>query len=194
MSRVAPALSPLGDLKVPVREPGSDLVPIIHFVCDRVFEGQLGAEEGHVMVKALIGAGANPDARVPRHGDSNLISAVSLNCPDIALTLIEADSDVRVTGLFGATALHWAAMLGQPDVVDRLIRAGAEVNIEDGEYGATPIGWAIHGWTNGNTPRRQPECARRLIEAGGVIHGVGLVEKLKGTANTPMREALGLDA
>ena len=44
----------------------------------------------------------------------------------------------------GATALHAAAFHGRQDVVDLLLKAGADINARDKEYNATPAGWAIH--------------------------------------------------
>ena len=43
----------------------------------------------------------------------------------------------------GATALHYAALGGHRDVVRTLVENGAEINARDGEFGATPTGWAI---------------------------------------------------
>ncbi len=43
----------------------------------------------------------------------------------------------------GATALHYAAFGGHRDVVHALVEHGAEINAQDGEFGATPTGWAI---------------------------------------------------
>jgi len=43
----------------------------------------------------------------------------------------------------GATALHYAALGGHRSVVRELAKRGAEINATDGQYGATPAGWAI---------------------------------------------------
>jgi ankyrin repeat protein len=43
----------------------------------------------------------------------------------------------------GATALHHAAFGGHRDVVRVLVQQGADINARDGEFGATPAGWAI---------------------------------------------------
>jgi hypothetical protein len=43
----------------------------------------------------------------------------------------------------GATALHYAALGGHRSVVQELVRKGADINAADGEFGATPAGWAI---------------------------------------------------
>lgn len=43
----------------------------------------------------------------------------------------------------GATALHYAAFAGHRSVVEELVRKGADINARDGQFGATPAGWAI---------------------------------------------------
>jgi hypothetical protein len=46
---------------------------------------------------------------------------------------------------FAGTALHWAAWRGQVAAVRALIALGADVNVRDGEFGSSPLGWAGHG-------------------------------------------------
>jgi hypothetical protein len=43
----------------------------------------------------------------------------------------------------GATALHYAAFGGHREVVRFLVQQGADINARDGQFGATPAGWAI---------------------------------------------------
>jgi ankyrin repeat protein len=43
----------------------------------------------------------------------------------------------------GATPLHYAALNGHREVARLLVERGAEVNSTDGEFRATPAGWAI---------------------------------------------------
>lgn len=43
----------------------------------------------------------------------------------------------------GATALHFAALYGRRRIARLLVERGADVNARDGEFGATPAGWAI---------------------------------------------------
>ena len=169
-------------------------VPPIHHVCDRAFEGKLSKDKARELAGILLAAGANPNGTLAETGDCLLISAVSLCCPDIALDLMTAGADVRTTGLFGASALHWAAMLGFPTVVMALLDAGAEVNQEDMEYDSTPLGWAVQGWsggTNGGT-REQPACARLLVGAGGRFNHEDVEGSLSGKAHAIMRRALRL--
>ncbi len=43
----------------------------------------------------------------------------------------------------GATPLHYAALAGHRKVVRLLLERGANLNSTDGQFGATPTGWAI---------------------------------------------------
>jgi Ankyrin repeat len=43
----------------------------------------------------------------------------------------------------GATALHYAAEIGDRAIVTTLLDAGADINARDGQFNATPAGWAI---------------------------------------------------
>ena len=61
------------------------------------------------------------------------------------------------TGWYDRTALHWAAERGEMGVVDLLLNAGAEINLED-RFGDTSLYLAT---SNGHE-----EVARLLIAAG----------------------------
>ncbi|HEY6491433.1 MAG: ankyrin repeat domain-containing protein [Terracidiphilus sp.] len=50
---------------------------------------------------------------------------------------------VRRRDATGATALHFAAFGGHREVIEILLEHGAEINVTDARYGATPTGWAI---------------------------------------------------
>jgi hypothetical protein len=43
----------------------------------------------------------------------------------------------------GATPLHYACLHGHRQIVDALLKQGADVNARDDQFGATPAGWAI---------------------------------------------------
>jgi ankyrin repeat protein len=43
----------------------------------------------------------------------------------------------------GATPLHYAAEIGDREMVRALLEGGADVNARDARFGATPAGWAI---------------------------------------------------
>ena len=43
------------------------------------------------------------------------------------------------------TALHAAAMAGKLDLVQLLVELGADPNVREPRFNATPLGWAVHG-------------------------------------------------
>jgi hypothetical protein len=58
--------------------------------------------------------------------------------------LVEADpSLVTVRDGAGATALHYAALVGKQDLCRYLVENRADVNARDKSFDATPAGWAI---------------------------------------------------
>jgi ankyrin repeat protein len=48
----------------------------------------------------------------------------------------------------GETSLHWAAYGGHVEIVKSLLARNAPVDVKDESYGASPVGWALHGWCN----------------------------------------------
>lgn len=164
----------------------------IHSICDRVFDGRLDEGTGLAMVRALIRAGAALDHLHAANSDGLVTSAISLSCPEIARILIDAGAPTARTGLFDATPLYWAAIMGMPELVKRLL-PGADLERRDGEFGSTPLGWAIEGWAHPPKGSRgeQVECIRLLVQAGSTIEPQWLTsERVK--ADPSVSAELGL--
>ena len=92
---------------------------------------------------------------------------------DVKTAIQNGDADA-LRGLFGETALHWAALLGADRLAARLIERTADLNLADEKYKSTPLGWAIHGWSeppaaNRGNRGRQREVAALLIAAGARV-------------------------
>jgi hypothetical protein len=97
-------------------------------------------------------------AEAARQGDAAAVSK-----------LLDAGVDVNSKFRYGATALSYACDHGQLEVVKVLLARGAEVNVKDTFYGATPLTWASSPAT-----KRKPEHAEivgLLLKHGA--NGVG---------------------
>lgn len=69
----------------------------------------------------------------------------------------------------GATALHYATEIGNREIVELLLEAGADINARDAAFHATPAGWAIEYLRQrGALLGIEIEDARFAIENGDV--------------------------
>jgi ankyrin repeat protein len=59
--------------------------------------------------------------------------------------LLEMGIDVAAKP-HGETGLHWASYGGHAEIVKLLLKHAAPLDIKDERFGATPLGWALHGW------------------------------------------------
>src|SRR5436190_7627501 len=78
---------------------------------------------------------------------TTLLEAVQAGNKTAAIKFIDQRADVKVAAFDGSTALHWAAHNGDVDIVERLIKAGANINAKN-EFGSTPL---IEAATSGST-------------------------------------------
>ena len=142
----------------------------LHYVSDMLFDGTLHKGKELPLVEALIQAGADLDFQKNGKGDTPLIGAASLGAEEVGLRLLDAGARPELCGLFGETALHWAALLGLDRLAGKLIE-GSDVNLKDEKYESPPLGWAVHGWCDppaGNRGR-QPEVVALLVAAGATV-------------------------
>ena len=144
----------------------------LHYVSDAIFGGLLERSQAVALVDALLEAGAEVDFHKPGIGETPLMGAASLGAEEVGVRLLERGAAFAIRGLFDETPLHWAAHMGLPALVRRLIGAGADVNAEDGKYRSSPLGWALHGWTDGPAERRRgdhDQVVRALVGAGAHV-------------------------
>jgi hypothetical protein len=142
----------------------------LHYISDMLFDGTLQRGKELPLVNALIEAGA--DLNFDRDGKSEtpLVGAASLGAEDVGLRLLDAGAKPEIRGLFGETALHWAALIGEDRLAAKLI-ARSDVNLKDEKYNSPPLGWVVHGWSDppvGNHGR-QREVAALLVSAGARV-------------------------
>lgn len=162
----------------------------LHYVSDMLFKGVLAKGKELPLIDALIAAGAKVDFRKPDKGETALIGAASLGAEDVGLRLLDAGANPALIGIFGETALHWAAMLGEDRLAARLA-AGADLNLRDKQYGSPPLGWCVHGWHNppAGNHGRQIEIARCLVAAGATVEP-HLLEAVRAHGESEMLDVL----
>ena len=172
----------------------------LHRICDGVFSGKYTDEEAVEMAKIFLENGANINGgKLVEKRDTPLIAASSLHADKVAILYIEKGADVHHAGCHGGTALHWASWCGRPEVVRRLIQAGAEINKRCIDFNATPLFWAIHGLKNyaSNNIDNCLACVRMLIQSGAdksIPNGEGTtVFDLLNDEDRELRELLSQD-
>lgn len=161
----------------------------LHYISDMIFDGTLKRGKELPLVEALIQAGADVDFQRNGKGDTPLIGAASLIAEDVGLKLLDAGANPRLRGIFGETALHWAAMLGEDRLAAKLIE-NSDLNLKDEQYHSPPLGWAIHGCfdPHGNQGK-QREVAALLVAAGATVEPEWLESK-QVRGDPPMLAAL----
>ena len=149
---------------------GKCLTHPLHYISDMLFAGTLQKGKEIPLVEALIQSGADVNFNKDGKSETPLIGAASLGAEDVGLRLLDAGARPEPRGLFGETALHWSAMLGQDRLVARLI-PGSDLNLKDAKYSSSPLGWAIHGWCNppAGNHGRQREVVALLVTAGATV-------------------------
>jgi ankyrin repeat protein len=88
----------------------------------------------------------------------NLPLAAFFRDAETIKAMIAAGEDLESCATDGVTALMYSARFGEPQAVRALVEAGASVNRQDNERGATPL---IHAAENGHT-----EIVKLLLKSG----------------------------
>jgi uncharacterized protein len=142
----------------------------LHFVSDMLFQNTLKRKAALPLIDALIQAGADLDFQKEAKCDTPLIGAASLLAEDIGIRLLEAGANPRLRGIFGETALHWAAMLGEDRLVRKLIPI-SDIDLMDEKYSSPPLGWAIHQYFDPLEKNREKQLkiVSMLVAAGATV-------------------------
>jgi len=93
------------------------------------------------VTKFLIDKGANLNPTTELGRTPLIISAIEGN-PELARLFLDNDADISIKdNNYKRTALHFAALYGQLDIVDALVKKGTNVNERDAA-GKTPLDYA----------------------------------------------------
>lgn len=161
-----PALANKG---IPADENNPALAHPLHRICDGVFRGVYSDADAMVVARIFLEHGADINGfTLVEKSDTPLIAAASLHAERLGILYADRGADIHHAGCHGGTALHWAAWTGREKLVERLIRAGADIHKRCIDFKGTPLLWAVHGYKFGGDQNRhhQADCVRLLLEAG----------------------------
>lgn len=117
-----------------------------------------------LIVAAMYAVPAVAQTAAPKPRDTRLVEALKGGDTAAALALLQKRVDVNAPEADGTTPLHWAVRMNNLDLVNRLLRAGANPKAAN-RYDVTPIQLAC---LNGSA-----EAVGRLIEAGESANATG---------------------
>lgn len=119
----------------------------------------------HEAMRALVRAGADPNALENDRYDIITIAAVANDIPTLELSLALGGSAKNITSRYDGTALIAAAHLGHAEVVRILIRADAPLDHVNN------LGWTalIESIVLGDGGPRHTETLTALVEAGANV-------------------------
>jgi ankyrin repeat protein len=78
-----------------------------------------------------------------------LADAAENNNLDAVRLMLDAGWPVDFIGAHGGSALHWAAFHGNAAMVREILAHHPSVELVEGRYGMSPLGWACYGSENG---------------------------------------------
>ena len=122
--------------------------------------------KAHDAMRALVAAGANPNALERDRYDIVTIAAVADDAPTLDVALAVGCSPRNVTSRYDGTALIAAAHLGHDDVVRTLVRAGAPLDHVNN------LGWTalIESIVLGDGGARHVATMKALIDGGADVN------------------------
>jgi ankyrin repeat protein len=100
------------------------------------------------LVRQLLESGATFGSSVEGDDRRSIAIAASANNTDVVRLMLEAGWPSDVRGQNGGTPLHWAAWMGNAEMVRVLLDHQAALEDRGDNYHMTPLGWALHGSTN----------------------------------------------
>ena len=96
----------------------------------------------------------------------------------VVRAMLKAGLPVDARGQHNATPLHWAAFHGNCEMVNAILAFGPPLEVTDGDFNGTPLGWAIYGSENG-WPSQSGDYAGTVVVL--IMAGARLPEQLGGT-------------
>ena len=119
---------------------------------------------GLILAVAPLSGGGRPGGADGAHSRNPVVGSARKGDAAAVRRLLDAGVDPNTRFRYDATALSYACDRGHVEVVRLLLERGAEVNVKDTFYGATPLSWAISP-AQGRRPRmtRSFACSWRVV-------------------------------
>lgn len=142
----------------------------LHYVSACVFNKLLRNGSEATIATLLLESGAAINGS--EGTETPLIGAASLSAVNVARVLIEAGADTDAVSIFGADALHWAAYVGTPEIVELLLQKDTDTERRCEEFQATPLFWAVQGLSKYGPAIKADQlgAAAALIRAGADVN------------------------
>jgi ankyrin repeat protein len=99
--------------------------------------------------KALLAAHPTLQKNLSAADQRKLVDAAQDNNTAAVALMLDAGWPVAARGQHRATALHWAAFHGNPDMIRVILSHNPPIDDADNEFHSTPVGWAIYGSEHG---------------------------------------------
>ncbi len=118
------------------------------------------------ILQALVDAGADHTETLAAQYQQPLLNFASFTntSPECVAYLVQLNGNVGQGNQYGTTPIMWAAMYNpNPQVIDALIKAGADINDPGHKDGYTPLHWAVRC-------NRSSLVAEHLITLGADIN------------------------
>ncbi len=100
------------------------------------------------LVRQLLESGATFGSSVEGDDRRSIAVAASAGNTETVRLMLDAGWPSDVRGQDGGTPLHWAAWMGNAEMVRVLLDHQAALEDRGDNYHMTPLGWALHGSTN----------------------------------------------
>ncbi|MDX2226109.1 MAG: ankyrin repeat domain-containing protein [Verrucomicrobiae bacterium] len=113
------------------------------------------------IVEPLLRAGADVNYAHPGSGETPLMICSEKGNDKIVSLLLDSKASVEARDSKGRTALIWATVRNQPQMVRLLVSAGADINAIESQKGMSPLLIAILG--------KNVDLAGALIDAGADV-------------------------
>ncbi len=100
-------------------------------------------------VQALRKAHPNLVQQLAEEDRRQVAHAARNNETGVVRIMLEAGLPVDTVGQHRGTPLHWAAYHGNAEMAQTILRFAPPLEVLDGDFQGTPLGWAIHGSEQG---------------------------------------------